>query len=157
MIDQARINELRRIYGGSNNEAYRTVNQLLDEVERLREERAEYQSPLEATALRVEPPISSPVNESIQSAVGIPTAGEPTILGIPVAWGDSKSLGEMMNESQAETNASAEEAQTEPEPKETNDDSKHRETTRKTRKAPSAKDGAKSNGDDIGTHGSRST
>lgn len=38
MIEQSRLNELRRIYSGSNSEEYRTINQLVDEIDRLSEE-----------------------------------------------------------------------------------------------------------------------
>ena len=80
MIDQARISELRRIYGGSNNEAYRTVNQLLDEIERLNEERQQYQSPLIATEMLMTGLAKDIANQTVSLGMNEPK----TILGQPV-------------------------------------------------------------------------
>lgn len=41
VITQQRLNELSRIYSGSNSDEYRTINELIAEVERLGEEVAD--------------------------------------------------------------------------------------------------------------------
>lgn len=72
MIDQTRISELRRIYDGSNNETYRTVNQLLDEIERLNEEKRNQARPI------------SSIREMAEEIEAAAIVGEQSILGQPV-------------------------------------------------------------------------